>query len=872
VTYTTQTFEQHRGFSFPRFVAGLFVAALIAVSATGVVLLTPLANAARALTFRTAVVDRGTVVTLAPGATASVTLRFRNAGLAPWERGASGTQVNLGVKGDSLEFAKGGMAVGWLSDTRIATTIESVVPAGAVGTFTFSVRAPGTVGVYQIPVNLVVDGVTWLNDENVVVTIASNLGFHSELLDQSRHPTLRPGETSGPITVKLRNVGSRTWVRGAVGQQVNLGIVGEDRRLSPFGVGWPSADRVAIQSEANVGPGDAATFTFRLVAPTTPATYALRLRPVVDGVTWLESSVVSLITVSSASQQQSQQATVSFTASASVSPASVSAGEPATITATFTSSSDAPALLGVEVYAPGGAVMVFQQWIEGQVFVAGKQRAYPVTWKVPANAAPGEYTVSLRAFAAGWKTPYGSRDTAATFAVAAPGAIAQPARPTSPTTNMSASPSASAPGAGTTSDPRATPTAPPTSSVGPTSTPGPTASQPAATPAPTTSAPTASPTTEPTASPTTAPTASPTPTASPVPTATPTPAPIPTPAPTSATGLLGLRAQGNRLVDTSGATVILHGVNNAGPAYACIQGWGIFEGPSNAASVLAIKSWRTNSVRVPLNEDCWLAINGVLPQYSGATYRQAIVNYVNLLNQNGLYAILDLHWSAPGTTRATGQEPMPNRDHSVDFWSSVAATFTGNERVIFEPFNEPWPDGNRDSVAAWTCWRDGCVVPAGNNNQRIPYPAYQAAGMQEIVTAIRATGATNLIALGGVQWSTSLSRWLAYKPSDPLNNLAAAWHIYNFNGCNDTACWQSHAGVVTAQVPLIATEIGVNNCDAVHLNAVMSFLESHSASYLGWTWNTWGASCSSISLITSYTTGAPTVYGLIFKTRLAALP
>jgi len=85
----------------------------------------------------------------------------------------------------------------------------------------------------------------------------------------------------------------------------------------------------------------------------------------------------------------------------------------------------------------------------------------------------------------------------------------------------------------------------------------------------------------------------------------------------------GIRVLGNRLVDGNGAPIQLRGVNRSGTEYACVQGLGIFDGPSNAASVKAIASWRVNIVRVPLNEDCWLGINGVDPQYGGAAYRKA---------------------------------------------------------------------------------------------------------------------------------------------------------------------------------------------------------------------------------------------------------
>ncbi len=45
-----------------------------------------------------------------------------------------------------------------------------------------------------------------------------------------------------------------------------------------------------------------------------------------------------------------------------------------------------------------------------------------------------------------------------------------------------------------------------------------------------------------------------------------------------------------------------------------------------------IASWHVNFVRLLLNEDCWLGINGIKRQYSGARYRQAIVNHVGLLH------------------------------------------------------------------------------------------------------------------------------------------------------------------------------------------------------------------------------------------------
>jgi hypothetical protein len=349
----------------------------------------------------------------------------------------------------------------------------------------------------------------------------------------------------------------------------------------------------------------------------------------------------------------------------------------------------------------------------------------------------------------------------------------------------------------------------------------------------------------------------PPPTPEPIP--APSPAPVETPAPSLTQGAVTrVRVQGNKLVDARGRPLILRGVHRAGTEYACIQGWGIGEGPRDQASIEAIKSWNVNVVRIGLNEDCWLGINGVLPQYSGAPYREAVSDFVQLFNQNGVYVILELHFSAPGTTPATGQVPMPDMDHSPEFWTQVSTAFKGRDAVIFEPFNEPHPDSNRDTAAAWTCWRDGGTCPG------VPY---QVAGMQTLVNAIRATGATNVIALGGVQYSNSLTQWLAYRPTDPLNNLAASWHVYNFTLCSFVTCYEATAAKVLAEVPLLATEIGDITCEPGFLEALMNWLDSKQSGYLAFTWNVWGRTCRSWSLILDWD-GTPTTKGQTYRAHL----
>jgi len=334
-----------------------------------------------------------------------------------------------------------------------------------------------------------------------------------------------------------------------------------------------------------------------------------------------------------------------------------------------------------------------------------------------------------------------------------------------------------------------------------------------------------------------------------------------------------LHVSGNTLVDAAGQRVILRGVDRSGGEFTCIQGTGIWDGPMDQAAVAAIKAWRVDAVRVPLNEACWNGASYVNPAYAGATYRRAVADYVRLLNRNGIIAILDLHltdgaYSGLGATcpspRAVCEKPMPDRAQSVVFWRSVARTFKGNNAVIFDLFNEPYPElaAGGNEVAGWHCWRDGGSACAG-----IGYPVV---GMQTLVNVIRAAGASNVIMIGGIGFATDLSGWLANEPADPDHNLAAAWHDYSGSACNTLACWNSQVAPVTAKVPLIAGEIGDMTCTAGYLNTVMRWLDSHSASYLAWAWNADFSCASGPSLITSYS-GSATVPGAAFRAHLAAL-
>jgi len=322
----------------------------------------------------------------------------------------------------------------------------------------------------------------------------------------------------------------------------------------------------------------------------------------------------------------------------------------------------------------------------------------------------------------------------------------------------------------------------------------------------------------------------------------------------------GLHVVGNRLENAAGHLVVLRGVNRSGTEYTCIHGYGIFDGPSSAASVRAIRSWGATLVRIPINEDCWLGINGVPRADSGAAYRAAIVAYVAKLQAVGIIPEISLMWAAPGRYQATYQSDAPDADHSPAVWTSLARTFRRNSNVILGVWGEP-------AIGA-SCFANGGVCGATYGPQNA---LYRSAGAKEAVRVIRAAGYNGVIAIPGVAWANDLSAWLANEPSDPRHQLIAEAHIYGGQVCSTTACFDQTLLPVARHVPVLFGELGENvagtACGSGSVQRILGWAASHNVSWAAWTWDTWGT-CG--ALISSYSGTPANPYGAFIHTTLSS--
>jgi endoglucanase len=320
-------------------------------------------------------------------------------------------------------------------------------------------------------------------------------------------------------------------------------------------------------------------------------------------------------------------------------------------------------------------------------------------------------------------------------------------------------------------------------------------------------------------------------------------------APATASTAPTIRVVGNQLVDAQGNPTRMLGMNKSGTEFACAQGWGFMDGPSDNGQISLFKSWGANTIRVPLNQSCWLGTGGVSTQYGGANYRAFITDWVNRLNANGLVAVLDLHWNAPNGALALSQQDMADRQQSPQFWTSVATHFKSNPSVVFDLYNEPHD-------ISWTVWRDGGTTRGG----------WAAAGYQELINAVRATGAQQPVIINGMNWAGDLSQWLQYRPHDPLGQIIAGAHIYDFSQFKTVADWDRTIAPVARQVPVYMGEFGDHTCGTTFNRTLMDWMDTNGLSYTAWTWNTWD--CGSGPAIISSHDGTPTVSGAVVRDRL----
>ncbi|MBV9100061.1 MAG: cellulase family glycosylhydrolase [Candidatus Dormibacteraeota bacterium] len=328
---------------------------------------------------------------------------------------------------------------------------------------------------------------------------------------------------------------------------------------------------------------------------------------------------------------------------------------------------------------------------------------------------------------------------------------------------------------------------------------------------------------------------------------------------------LALHVSGSHFVDGSGNVVQLRGSTRSGAEYACWHG-NFEDGPWDQTAVDAMAAWHFNVVRLPLDEACWLGING-LPAAGGelhgsaAQYQQDVHTYVQEIERDGMYVILDNRDAAPGGAAPSLSAVMADADHAPAFFASLAASFRDDPAVLFDLYNEPnrLPGTDQQQMA---CVRDGCAVTDPKLG------SYQSAGEQSLLDAIRGAGASQVVLESSPSWSADPRYWTQYVVNDPLHQVAATVHPYDVSyWLHNPPQWAAELGaILNAGYPVVATETGSHDCQSAWIDGFMTWADTAGVSYLPFGWQPWG--CTMPSLISDWS-GTPTpAYGMAVRVHL----
>lgn len=299
-----------------------------------------------------------------------------------------------------------------------------------------------------------------------------------------------------------------------------------------------------------------------------------------------------------------------------------------------------------------------------------------------------------------------------------------------------------------------------------------------------------------------------------------------------------LSVSGNQILDANGKAVLLRGVCR--PSFE----WNPLGESSSLADYQLMASWGANVVRLSTNQDFWLAGAST----HSANYPATIDQQVAWIKQAGMYVIIDLHWSDTGNLGLAGAQQLMADSNSVTFWSQVAARYKNDPSVLFELYNEPHD-------VAWSVWLNG-----GSSG------SFTVAGMQQLYNAVRATGANNVVVIGGLNWAFDLSGVSAgYAVTG--TNIAYATHPYDYDG-KQVADWDTAFGNLAAKHPVIMTEFGQYCASDSYVADLLAYATSKGIHWTAWAWYVSG--CEFPSIISDWK-GTPTsLVGVLVKNALSS--
>lgn len=250
-----------------------------------------------------------------------------------------------------------------------------------------------------------------------------------------------------------------------------------------------------------------------------------------------------------------------------------------------------------------------------------------------------------------------------------------------------------------------------------------------------------------------------------------------------------LQVKGTQLCNEKGDPIVLHGMSTHG-----LQWYGQF---CSEGAVKTTADHGANLLRLAM----YTAENGYIS--NPTTMENWVTDGVAAAVKNDMYVIIDWHILSDGN-------PNTYKTQALAFFRKMAKKYKDTPSVIFEICNEP--NGN----VSWS----GEVKPYA----------------QDVVNAIRAEGADNVILIGSPTWSQDVHLAAA----DPVTGSNLMYTLHFYAGTHGQDLRSRAENAMKSGLPLFVSEWGTSRADGsggVYLREAgewLDFLDRYGVSWANW--------------------------------------
>jgi len=246
-----------------------------------------------------------------------------------------------------------------------------------------------------------------------------------------------------------------------------------------------------------------------------------------------------------------------------------------------------------------------------------------------------------------------------------------------------------------------------------------------------------------------------------------------------------LSTSGNKIVDSDGNQVVLHGVNRSGLEY---------DKNGNRMSQMEFdyicQDWQAEIIRLPFNQE-WIMTD--------EAYNERLDEVIGWIKNNGAYVILDLQWK-----NTTEKIPRIPDSEAVEMWKKLATRYKDDPAILYDIHNEAHDISFEE-------WRARAI---------------------EIIEGIRSVHPNSLVLVSGLDWAKEIGVWAR----NPLSyeNVVYSFHIYPwFSNANQ---FDALIGDYSDQIPIFVGEFGGYGENINWGKQLISYLDEKTLGWTAWSW------------------------------------